>query len=276
MMGSGGMMGMGGNTMTVLSVLWMLLATAVVIALIILTYPYPRGKRDAVTGVILAGHMRAHPSGLARVVLLVFLGGCATVDISKIQISVSPRPDLLGFSRVLVAGFVADGSDQIALNEETALFLRTQLRSQTSLRVIESEPVVLAAAPTDSPAVRAEDVVFTNVPFWKSMGEEYSQPLIVTGTIVFKPAAPRFEERTVGRRTMHLWRRGFSLSLRLILINGETGEIIDSLVLRQLTAHATTGREGALSLYFRLMDQTTSSILRALGRQTSQGRVLFK
>lgn len=232
------------------------------------------------------------------VLALLLLGGCATADISKIQIPVPPNLDLLGFSRVLVAGFVTDGSDQIDLNQETARFVRTQLRSKTSLRVIESEPVELAAVPpsnkrrlpavgatfqpsngnrvADATTLRADEAVFANVPFWKRMGEEYSEPLILTGIVVFAPAAPRFEERTAGRRTMRLWHRGFSLRLRLILINGETGEIIDSVPLRQLTGHATSGREGATSLYFRLMDQTMSSVLGALGQQTSQGRVLLK
>ena len=200
---------------------------------------------------------------IARVIMLVTLvAGC--VDSSRIQIFVPPRTDLLGFSRVLVAGFVTQGGDRIDLNDETARFIRNQLRSKMSLTVIDSEPVGL------------DNEVFTNVPFWKRMGEEYSEPLIVTGTVVFKPAAARLEQRNIGRRTIYLWHKGFTLNIRLVLINGRTGEIINSVALRELTAHATTDREGALSLYFRLMDQTTPSVLATLGQQTNQSRVLLK
>lgn len=124
-------------------------------------------------------------NGAAGLVVLLFLGGCAAAEISEIQIPVPPNLDVLGFSQVLVAGFVPDGSDQIDLNEEPARFLRTQLRSTTaSPRVIEPEPLQLAdmsrpngrrvqifgAAfrpsdgnrPQDS---QSDDAVFTNVTF---------------------------------------------------------------------------------------------------------------
>lgn len=98
------------------------------------------------------------------IVLVILLAGCATVDSSRTRIFVPPRPDLLGFSRVLVAGFVTQGGDRIDLNDETARFIRTQLRSKMSLTVIESEPVSLAHE------------VFMNVPFWKSWTADESKP----------------------------------------------------------------------------------------------------
>lgn len=234
----------------------------------------------------------------ARVLLVVLAGGCASASTSKVRIDTPARPDLPGFDRVLVAGFLPDGSDQIHLNQETARFLRTQLRSKASLVIIESEPLQLAGMaragaraaqpfsaglqpssrdrPRDSSGPQEDDAVFTNVSFWKTLGEEYSEPLIVTGTVRFSPAGPRMVERQMGRRTMRFWLRGFNLRLRLVLISGRTGEIVDSVSLRQLTAHATTGRESALSIYFRLMDQTLPSVLGALGYETSQTRMLLK
>ena len=231
-------------------------------------------------------------------ILLTLLAGCTAADIYKIQIAMPPDQKLLGFRRVLIAGFLADRSDQMDLNEETARFLRTRLRSETSLSVMESEPLDLAAvspltprqleAPaatfehsnltrgTDSIPFRADDAVFANLPFWRRLGEEYLEPLIVTGTVLFEPAAARLEQRQIGRRTIYVWHRGFSLTLRLIMINGQTGEIINSVALRKLTAHAATAREGELSLYFRLMERTMPSVLDALGPQTNRYRVLLK
>ena len=231
-------------------------------------------------------------------ILLILLAGCTAADTYKIQIPMPPDQNLLGFRRVLVAGFLADRSNQMDLNEETARFLRARLRAETSLSVFESEPLDLAAVSpltgrqsealaatfqrtnlkrgTDSAELRADDAVFANVPFWRRLGEEYLEPLIVTGTVLFEPAAARLEQRTIGRRTIYVWHRGFSLSLRLIIIIGQTGEIINSVALRKLTAHASTAREGELSLYFKLMERTMPSVLEALGPQANRYRVLLK
>lgn len=184
----------------------------------------------------------------ARVLLVVLAGGCASASTSKVRIDTPANPTVLGFDRVLVAGFVPDG-DQIDLNQETARFLRSELRSKTSLAIIDSEPLPLtgvahaggrAAQPFSAglqsssrdrprdPDPQGHDAVFTNVSFWKALGEEYSEPLILTGIVRFSPAGPRMVERQMGRRTMRFWLRGFNLRLRLVLISGRTGEIVDS------------------------------------------------
>ncbi|MBI4885898.1 MAG: hypothetical protein HY824_02290 [Acidobacteria bacterium] len=190
------------------------------------------------------------------------LTGCATAAVSRAPVTarlhVGPA---LAAGRVLVAGFVADRRGPIDLNTETARLVRMGLRSRTSLRIIESEPLPLAGAPGDA--------VFANAAFWKRVGEEYAEPLILTGTVAFTSVAPHYEERTAGPRVLRLWRPGFSLAVRLVLISGQTGEMIDSASLRPLTAHATTGRERALSLYFQAMDRLMPFILDALRFETS-------
>jgi hypothetical protein len=74
---------------------------------------------------------------------VILVGGCASANTTNVRIDTPANPNVLGFDRVLVAGFVSDG-DQIDLNQETARFLRSQLRSKTSLVIIESEPLQLA------------------------------------------------------------------------------------------------------------------------------------
>ena len=141
------------------------------------------------------------------------------------------------------------------------------LRSKGGLDVIESQPLELQRTPVTR--VDTEDATFTDVPFWKRLGEEYREPLILTGAVVFKGAGSQYEERTMGRRTVRLWRPGFSLNLRLIFINGRTGEILDSLSLGPVIGRASDARTSALALYFELMDRLTPLVLAALGRQNS-------
>jgi len=169
--------------------------------------------------------------------LLLLVGGCAAANAAKAPINgpLRPNPTVTGFRRVLVAGFVPSGSDQFKLNEETARILRMELRSKASLQVIETEPLQLAVSPDarskDSPGPKAADEVFANVGFWRRLGEEYSEPLILTGTVALTSLAPQYEERQVGPRAVRVWRRGAKLTLRLVFISGTTGAIIDSAIL---------------------------------------------
>lgn len=229
--------------------------------------------------------------------LAAFAGACATMaDPSRLEVALPPRPGVTArFDRVLVAGFIAgfvsDRGGRLDLNEETARLVRTALGA-TSVRVLDAEPLRLDStrarglspanlvlAPASGAAVPARgagDPVFTNTAFWKRLGEEYGAPLILTGSIVFSPAAPRYEGRPAGRGTLRVWRRGFILSGTLMLISGRTGEIIDSMTLRPLTAHAATGRDSALSLYFGLMDRAMPSILTLFGQRSAHERVLLR
>lgn len=175
------------------------------------------------------------------------------------------------FDRILIAGFVAghvsDRGHDLDINEETSRVLRMTLRSKGGLNVIQSQPLALRLM--SSTGTDTEDAVFTDVPFWKRLGEEYREPLILTGVVSFKSAGSQYEERTMGRRTVPLWRPGFSLTLRLVSISGRTGERLDSLWLGPVTDYAKHTRTSALALYFRLMDRLTPSVLAALGRQNS-------
>ena len=178
------------------------------------------------------------------------------------------------FDRILIAGFVAghvsDRGRDLDINEETARLLRMTLRSKGGLDVIESQPLELRR--TSSAGADTQDAIFTDVPFWKRLGEEYREPLILTGAVVFKGAGSQYEERTMGRHTVRLWRPGFSLNLRLVFISGRTGEMLDSLSLGPVIGRASDARTSALALYFGLMDRLTPSVLAALGRQNSVGR----
>jgi len=144
-----------------------------------------------------------------------------------IETPIQPKMDVSPFQRVLVAGFVAGGSEDLDTNQETVRLLRSQLRNKSSLKVIDadvmplidiaqdqnktanatndSEPAVAiasisAGAPPPSQAalglpqkIKEEkdlepyERLFANVAYWKMIGEEYQNPLIVTGTVLFTP-----------------------------------------------------------------------------------------
>lgn len=178
------------------------------------------------------------------------------------------------FDRILVAGFLAnevsDKGRDLDVNDETSRLLRMTLRSRASLDVIETQPLDLRRG--NAKGANEDESVLADVAFWKRLGEEYREPLIITGRVAFKPIGPQFEERTTGRRTVRLWRPGFSLELRLVFISGRTGEMLDSLPFGPLTAHASDGRTSALALYFQLMDRLRPSLLAALGRDSGAGR----
>jgi hypothetical protein len=167
--------------------------------------------------------------------LLVALAGIAFVAAGcgvksfeiPIETPLQAKLDVSAFQRVLVAGFVAGGSEDIDANQETVRLLRSQLRSKSSLRVIDADVMPLldiaqdqnkraaGAEPSDpasegtpqlqtiadqtvQPLPLPEEIkeekdlepyerLFANTAYWKRIGEEYQMPLIVTGTVLFTP-----------------------------------------------------------------------------------------
>jgi hypothetical protein len=218
--------------------------------------------------------LRVGATAMAVVVAL-SAAGCASATVARGPRSqpMRARAFVDTFDRILVAGFLADHiSDRrrdLDVNDETSRLLRMTLRTRASFDVIEAQPLDLRHP--DSTGANADERVLADVPFWRRLGEEYREPLILTGSVVFKPIAPRFEERATGRRTVSLWRPGFSLELRLVFISGRTGEVLDAVSLGPVSAHARDGRTPALALYFQLMDRLRPSLLAALGRDAGAG-----
>ena len=115
-----------------------------------------------------------------------------------IETPIQAKIDTSPFQRVLVLGFVSGGSKDVDVNSETVRLLRSQLRTKSDLKVIDSDVVSLIdvvdklkANVGTQGAVKSEkdlesyDSIFADVAYWKKLGEEYQNPLIVTGTIYF-------------------------------------------------------------------------------------------
>jgi hypothetical protein len=72
------------------------------------------------------------------------LAGCTGFYEIPIETPIQPKMDVSAFQRVLVAGFISGGSEDVDANLETVRLLRSQLRSKSPLRVIEAEVLPLA------------------------------------------------------------------------------------------------------------------------------------
>jgi hypothetical protein len=66
-----------------------------------------------------------------------------------IETPIQPKLDVTSFQRVLIAGFVAGGTDDVDANQETVRLLRSQLRSKSSLRVIDADVMELREVAQD-------------------------------------------------------------------------------------------------------------------------------
>lgn len=260
----------------------------------------------------------------ASLALTALLAGCSTsVFEVPIETPIKATLDVSPFSRVFVAGFIAGGVEDVDGNQETVRLLRSQLRSKGRLRVIDADPLPLravardsgveepsaeAAAPETPPAqtpaaaesqadrpLRSEkDVepferIFANVDYWKRIGEEYQQPLIVTGTVLFTAQSRSgFVQReqevfdSLGRRRVvpvrtYQERRGFVLRPTFVFIDGRTGATLHTETFREEVLYNESQTTPALSSYFELMDRLVPSVLNALSTQKVRGtRVLLK
>jgi hypothetical protein len=276
---------------------------------------------------------------IASLVLLTFTSACTNFFEVPIETPLSPKMDVTAFRRVLVAGFISGGSDDVDANLETVRLLRSQLRTKSGLRVIEADvlplvelaadkaktppaapagettdgglPKVAAdvqtAAPAPGPAApapqqptpaekirNAKDLekyqsIFADVAFWKKIGEEYENPLIVTGTILFTPLQTAgFVTRNVeqydnlGRRTvvpqrLYMERKGFAIAPKFIFIDGRTGATLHTESTREEILYNAQQNTPALSSYFELMDKVIPMFLGTLSTQKIRGtRVLLR
>ena len=239
-------------------------------------------------------------SSLAAVALTTACGGYSEISI---ETPIRPTMDVSAFQRVFVAGFISGGSEDVDGNLETTRLLRSQLRTKSSLRVIDADSLPLQDVATEgraseqTPPTQVKDEkdldaysnLFANVEYWKRIGEEYQQPLIVTGTVLFTPhqrnsIVQREEEvlDSFGRRRVipvrtYMERKGFVLSPKFIFIDGRTGTVMHSTTAREEILYNANQATPALSSYFELMDRVIPSFLSTLSSQKIKGtRVLLQ
>jgi hypothetical protein len=295
-------------------------------------------------------------AALASLVLLCAAAGCTSFYEIPIETPIQPKMDVTPFTRVLVAGFIGAGTDDVDANLETVRLLRSQLRSKSTLRVIEAEVLPLeeiaraqvskasgstaGSAPTDGtqgpatsapggegppptvapvpqlpaagssdaqqtvpplpgqegdPKIRTEkdleryQAIFNNASFWRKVGEEHQNPLIVTGTVLFtdtqssgivttnREVIDPLGRRVVMPQRVYMERKGFIIEPRFFFIDGRTGAVIYSDRFHEEILYPAQQNTPALSSYFELMDRLLPSFLGSLSMQRIRGtRVLLK
>jgi hypothetical protein len=278
----------------------------------------------------MTGPVRAKTSRLALAIVAVcgaLVAYACGPDYYEIPIEtpIQPKMDVSPFQRVLVVGFVAGGSEDVDANQETVRLLRSQLRTKSSLKVIDADILQLidvvkeqsqvtpANAPDDvtsgaTPSIRTASVtlalpkdikeekdlepyerLFANTAYWKRIGEEFQNPLIVTGTVLFSSRSTSgFVQRdqetydSLGRRIVrpvrqYMERKGFILRPKFVFIDGRTGATMYSESYREEILYNAQQNTPALSSYFELMDRLVPNFLSALSSQKIRGtRVLLK
>ena len=250
---------------------------------------------------------------LGSLSVAVATAACTSFYEVPIETPIRPTLDVSAFDRVLVAGFIAGVSNDVDANLETTRLLRSQLRTQSALQVLDAEvlaltevaarslaasgaetlPVNVAAggAPdiSDEEDVEPYELFFANVEYWRELGEEHQNPLIVTGSIVFAPytrsgmvQSDREVFDTFGRRSVvpvreFTERRGFVLRPRFVFIDGRTGATMHSETFREEVLYNANQSTPALSSYFELMDRLLPSFLNTLSNQSVRGtRILLR
>jgi hypothetical protein len=251
---------------------------------------------------------------LASVTLAV--AGCTTSYEIPLETPIQPKIDTSAFQSVLVAGFVSGGTEDVDANLETVRLLRSQLRTKSNMKVIEADVLPLAevasgqpraegsgaagevAAPVldvpkgpvkDEKDLEVYEPVFANAAYWKKLGEEFQNPLIVTGTILFVPYArsgfvqkeneqvDQYGRRTVEPVRAYMDRKGFILRPKFVFIDGRTGAVVHSEVFREEVLYNPNQDTPALSSYFELMDRLIPGFLGTLSSQKIRGtRTLLK
>src|SRR5436305_14628302 len=79
-------------------------------------------------------------SGIAAILLI---AGCTNYYEIPIETPIKPKLDVSAFQRVLVAGFIAGGTEDVDGNVETTRLLRSQLRTKSEMRVIDADVLPL-------------------------------------------------------------------------------------------------------------------------------------
>ena len=88
--------------------------------------------------------MTARPvKALSSLVAVLLAAACTNYFEIPIETPIRPKLDVSAFQRVLVAGFIAGGTEDVDGNLETTRLLRSQLRTKSELRVIDSDVLPL-------------------------------------------------------------------------------------------------------------------------------------
>ena len=251
----------------------------------------------------------ARPRRSLRAVLpaVLLTTGCASFVEVPVETPLQSKIDVGSFRRVLVAGFVTNlGDADVDLSPETVRLLQNQLRSNTRMQVLEPdhpplndelEKVLERLGEGDKYNKQEReqfkleaDRILQDTTFWRKLGEEFQNPLIVTGRMGFESqnrSGFQSEERVMRepgtnrsrlvRGNRYLERKGFSLSAEFQFVDGRTGQTLHKEKFTEEVLYGEDQKVSALSSYFELMDRLLPNFLGVISPQRIRGtRVLLR
>ena len=246
-----------------------------------------------------------HPASSAALLVLLAAGCSSFVEV-PVETPLQSKLDVSSFRRVLIAGFATDLVDaDVDLSAETARLLQNQLRNAARLQVIEPDRPPLQDAierlqdkigetgkvsKVERDQLKLDvDRLLQDADFWRKVGEEYQQPLIVTGRMGFESqnrSGFQPEERVVRdnrgrpqlvRGNRYTERKGYALSADFYFIDGRTGQTLHKEKFTEEVLYSEDQKTSALSSYFELMDRLLPNFLGVISPQRIRGtRVLLK
>lgn len=266
------------------------------------------------------GFSRRSLGGILACLGLGLAAACASSPYIEvpIEIPIDPKLDLGDYNRVLVGSFVTQCNEDLDLDAETSRLLRNQLRLNSRLAVIEAEVEPLgdfsdaalessglaeqfdamaaeAVAVGDGEISRQEwidleqDKLLEDEEYWRQLGEEFEEPLIVSGRLRFaaeersgfsrrdRYVRSQFGGRRLVRSTQFQERNAYTLTAEFYFIDGRDGRAIHR---ERFTEEVIFGRDeesSPLSSYFELMDRILPNFLSIVSPQTFRGtRVLLR
>ncbi len=259
-------------------------------------------------------------SALCAAAVISALSGvsCTSYYEVPIEVPIEAKLDIQEYNRILVATFTTQTNERLDLDSETVRLLRNQLRMRSRLQVLDAdvdplgdfseetlEELGLLAEFRDlEEQARADgeeeisqqewidleqDKLLEDEEYWQQLGEEYQNPLIVTGKLRFgsesrsgfsrrdRYVRDSFNRPQLQRSQAFQERTGFTLNAEFYFIDGETGRTIHR---ERFTEEVIYGRDeqtSALSSYFELMDRLLPNFLSILAPQTFRGtRILLR
>jgi hypothetical protein len=247
-----------------------------------------------------------HARGASLLVALL-AGGCSGIVEVPVETPLQSKLDVSRFRRILIAGFVTDLEESdVDLSAETTRLLQNQLRSNTKLQVLEPDHAPLRDALSrvlekigdqghynkeEKEQFRLEaDKLLQDPEYWRKMGEEFEQPLVVTGKLSFESQnrsgfqpdervirAPGTGRPSLVRGNRYMERKGYSLSADFYFIDTKTGALLHKERFTEEVLYSEDQRISPLSSYFELMDRLLPNFLGVITPQRIRGtRVLLR
>ena len=236
------------------------------------------------------------------------VSGCATYVEVPVETPLQSKIDVATFRRVLIAGFVVEpaAETEVEIQSETVRLLQNQLRAHTKLQVLEPDrPPLLDAldkamegragggqyTASEREQYRLEgDRVLQDAEYWRKLGEEFQNPLVVSGRMGFdvqNRSGFESEERVMRepgsnrsrlvRGNRYLERKAYGLTAEFVFLDGKTGQVLHREKFTEEVLYGEEQKVSPLSAYFELMDRLLPNFLGIVSPQRIRGqRILLR